>query len=393
MRKYKIAFFAPNLSPAMPSLLRKIADSSDLKVYILCDYGIVPTKHKEFNNKVIKWDDDFLQGYSYELLKNYGSGVTNSGFFGLINPILIPKILLGDFDVVIVSGYARLSSWLIVIASWIKRTPILFIGESTHTEEIEKSKSIRFIKSIALGKIFFGMIDRFLSLGTDNKKFYELYGIPESHIFFSPYSVNDEALIARAEKLKTQKHALRESMGIEYDDFVIIFCGKLLSRKDPLTLVKAYENIHKDYPSSLIFVGEGELRGKIEDYANEKSLNKVKVVGFTDYEDIFNYYTIADLLVMPSIREPWATVVMEAMYFGLPVIVSDAVGSRLDWVKDNGFIFHVGDVGELSEEIKLLAGNRTMAKQFGGRSREIISKFSETNRVKGIIDAIDSLEL
>lgn len=389
-KRYKLAVFAPNLSPGVPSLLRKISNAVDLKVFVLSDYGIVFTKHKEFSGEIIKWDDDFLQGYSYELLRNYGPGVTG-GFLGLINPSVVSKVLSGDFDAVIVSGYARLSSWLVVVTSWLKGIPVLFIGESTSTEETGKSKLNRFVKAILLGKVFFKMVSRFLCLGTDNKKFYELYGISNSRMFFSPYTVDDEMFVKKAEELKSQRTDLRKNFGIRDDEFVIIFSGKLLPRKDPLTLVKAYEMLHRELSVSLIFIGEGELRGEIEDYVKKKAVKGVKLVGFQNYKKIFEYYAIADLLVMPSVRDPWATVISEVMYFGIPVIASDAIGSRLDWVRDNGFVFHVGDANDLSQKIEFLVKNREVAKKFGKRSREIIAGFTQDKRVEGIISALDSL--
>jgi glycosyltransferase involved in cell wall biosynthesis len=65
--------------------------------------------------------------------------------------------------------------------------------------------------------------------------------------------------------------------------------------------------------------------------------------------DMVAAYHVADILVLPSDREPWAVVVQEAMSAGLPVVASDVVGAAHELIEDgrSGRIFQHGDAAAL----------------------------------------------
>ena len=62
-------------------------------------------------------------------------------------------------------------------------------------------------------------------------------------------------------------------------------------------------------------------------------------------EKLGEIYQAHDVFILPSYYEPWGLVVEEALYWGLPVIVSDCVGSSVDMVAelDTGIIFKSKD--------------------------------------------------
>ena len=82
------------------------------------------------------------------------------------------------------------------------------------------------------------------------------------------------------------------------------FSGKLIKRKNPILLLDAFKEVTRNdvyRDSCFIFVGDGEelptLRKRITDLKLEKT---VKLVGFINQGEIRKYYSIADLLVLPS---------------------------------------------------------------------------------------------
>ena len=79
---------------------------------------------------------------------------------------------------------------------------------------------------------------------------------------------------------------------------------------------------------SLTLIGQGPLQSLLEKL---KSPN-IKLLGHLPNEKLAQVYSEHDVLVLPSKREPWGLVVEEALYHGLPVIVSDKVGSCYDLV-------------------------------------------------------------
>ena len=91
-------------------------------------------------------------------------------------------------------------------------------------------------------------------------------------------------------------------------------------------------------------------------YIIDNNVAGVDFFGFQQKESLFNFYNVADVLVMPSKRETWGIVVNEAMCFGLPIITSSKVGAAIDLVKNglNGFLFESENKKELAEKIELM---------------------------------------
>ena len=180
---------------------------------------------------------------------------------------------------------------------------------------------------------------------------------------------------------------------------VILFLGKLIEKKRPMDLLRAYEllitNNQLPIIPSLVFVGDGALRPDLETYVKEHDLNGVHFAGFKNQTEIPEYYAMADVFVLPSgPGETWGLVVNEAMCFGLPVIVSDMVGCGPDLVKDgeNGYLFDLGDVEMLGNKLYGLVSNRDDIYRFGLMSTKKISGYTYIADVDGIKSSLDVCE-
>ena len=97
--------------------------------------------------------------------------------------------------------------------------------------------------------------------------------------------------------------------------------------------------------------------------------------------------------VLPSAWEPWGFVLNEGMEFGLPLIVSGAVGAGPDLVRqgENGFVFPTGSVNVLAEKLEVLIRDEALRKKMGEASRKIIEDFSPENWAKGVKRAIETV--
>ena len=87
-------------------------------------------------------------------------------------------------------------------------------------------------------------------------------------------------------------------------------------------------------------------------------------MGFIANEKLGKVYQAHDVFILPSKYEPWGLVVEEAIYWGIPVIVSDKVGSSIDIVKNlgTGCIFHSDDINSLHQSIERIEKNYTKYK-------------------------------
>lgn len=103
-----------------------------------------------------------------------------------------------------------------------------------------------------------------------------------------------------------------------------------------------------------VIAGDGNGRERLEDLAHEQELgNSIKFIGKVDDADLPDLYRAADVFVMPSTKEGFGIVFLEAMRSGVPVVGGNGDGS-MDPLRDGAACYAVScdDRGELSEAIR-----------------------------------------
>jgi len=114
------------------------------------------------------------------------------------------------------------------------------------------------------------------------------------------------------------------------EEFRVLYVGRLTYQKGIDTLLESIELVNKAAAShsNLHFeiCGTGPLRNKVQRFAQETE--NVAYLGFVSESDLLHRYRNASAFVMPSRRETFGLVAMEAMSCGLPVITSDIPGPR-----------------------------------------------------------------
>lgn len=130
-----------------------------------------------------------------------------------------------------------------------------------------------------------------------------------------------------------------------------LFVGRLIEAKDVELLISAFNRNRMP----LTIAGDGVLRDKLQSMAR----SNIRFVGFIPNEEIGALYSNHDVFILPSKYEPWGLVVEEALFRGLPVIVSSKVGSSIDMVKNlsTGEIFESGSEGSLQNAIEKVSSN------------------------------------
>lgn len=137
-----------------------------------------------------------------------------------------------------------------------------------------------------------------------------------------------------------ERRTIREKLGFEKDDFIVIYCGRIIKEKGVKELVQAV-NLIENKKIKLLIVGSinfalectDEYLRSIESFV-KKSDNKIKFTGYIANEEVFKYYQTADVQVIPSIWEEAAGLVsIEGMLSGLPLIVTKSGGLN-EYVSD-----------------------------------------------------------
>ncbi len=191
---------------------------------------------------------------------------------------------------------------------------------------------------------------------------------------------------------KDNCHDLRRELGISPETIVIISVAALAPHKSHTDLIKAAQLVVAKHPDvKFLIAGDGELKDVIEKNIISLNLqNSVILLGFI--KDIACVYRAGTIFAMSSREEGLGTSILDAMYFGLPVVATSA-GGIPEIVRDevNGLIVPVGDYMHMAEKINYLIEHPGRRAKMGARSREILEENRIENTVARTLDIYRAL--
>ncbi|CAG7648811.1 N-acetyl-alpha-D-glucosaminyl L-malate synthase BshA [Paenibacillus allorhizosphaerae] len=144
------------------------------------------------------------------------------------------------------------------------------------------------------------------------------------------------------------------------DEKILIHISNFRPVKRVTDVVEIFDQVRKEVPSRLLFVGEGPELSKV--------LCKVKELGILDrvtfcgkQDDVAQLLSLGDLMLLPSEKESFGLVALEAMACGVPTIASDAGGiPELITHGETGFLAGIGDVDQMAAYAKQLLSDEAM---------------------------------
>jgi glycosyltransferase involved in cell wall biosynthesis len=153
-------------------------------------------------------------------------------------------------------------------------------------------------------------------------------------------------------QLLDQKRA-RHELNLSHDDFIFGTIGRLAPAKDQHTLINAFAIIKPTSPKAkLIIIGEGELEGELKEHI--KQLRLTQDIIMTGYLDkAFMYIKAFDVFVLPSIKEAFGRVLLEAMIAKVPIIAAKTHGIP-EVVGETGILYPAKNTHALSLEMSAL---------------------------------------
>lgn len=330
-----------------------------------CKFTVYYT-HKESENR--KWESIINQGFKEIYLEGYKISDT----FGYLNKGLIN--LVRNNDIIIMGGYEQPTYIMLSILCRIIKKPyiISFDGISTNRLTSKENSLKKIIKKLVINKASYIMGN-----GTVSKRYFnEVFNYPTERIY-NQYLTVDGDKITELYKFKDKyRTEYRKRYNIDNNEKVLIYSGRLIDIKNVDSVIKAMARLKRSN-LTLLIAGGGVLEEKLKKLAKELNV-KVVITGFiSEQEELFKHYFAGDALILPSIYEPWGLVVNEAMFAGLPVLVSNICGCSLDLVKEseNGYIVNPDDINDIGKKIeKILYEDKF--NNMSLKSKKIISEWT-----------------
>ena len=189
------------------------------------------------------------------------------------------------------------------------------------------------------------------------------------------------------------RECVRQELHIPLNATVLIFMGRLVADKGMSELIDAYKQVRAANDLLwLLLVGpdeEEKMQGFLETLGDAS--NQVRQIDYTNTPE--QYLAAADFLCLPSQREGFGVVIIEAAAVGIP-----AIGSQIYGISDaiidqqTGLLFEVKNIAQLQDRIQTLLDDEDLRKLLGSNARRNVElHFEDKQVVTAYIDYINRL--
>lgn len=196
-------------------------------------------------------------------------------------------------------------------------------------------------------------------------EFSEIFGIKKEELIVVPNFIDCRDLYPFEKKEKNDNRN---------KEIVFTFVARFHPVKNHHMLIEAFHKLSEMYPNcKLLLAGDGKLLNVEKDYVRYLKMDtKIEFLG--EIVDISKVLERTDIFVMSSTSEAFPLALLEAMAFGLPVIVTD-VGGMQDIVDGNGIKVAAGDCLGFANAMEKLALDSKLRTKYGQQSLELVKKY------------------
>ncbi len=167
------------------------------------------------------------------------------------------------------------------------------------------------------------------------------------------------------------KIILRKEYSIAIKNFVVLYTGKIIPAKGVDILFKAFNILgsrHEDVNLMLVGDGKEDYKKACVELLAEKHREKVIWVPFQPCENLYKYYSLADVGVWP-LQE--STAMNDAISCSLPIIANHNIGTKLRVSNSNALLYKEYDFEDLVNKIEQLYQNPKLLKAMGINGRKL----------------------
>jgi glycosyltransferase involved in cell wall biosynthesis len=168
---------------------------------------------------------------------------------------------------------------------------------------------------------------------------------------------------------KADRQGIRRSLGFG-DETLFAWPARLDAVKGIVPFLEAVRDVRGDY--AIAIAGEGPQREEIEPLVT--AMPQVRLLGHLWPQDLVRLYAAADVLLLPSLFEPYGFVTVEGLWAGLPLLLSNRVGALPEVLVEgeNGWVVDAADVEQVRGTFaEVVRSGPTILASLGERSRAL----------------------
>lgn len=224
---------------------------------------------------------------------------------------------------------------------------------------------------------------RVFALTEVEKEQYLKMGVAEDRIEIVPLGINLDEYTNLPESGN-----FKSRYGIDAEDRVILFLGRIHEIKGLDLLVNAFDKIRNDNVKLVIVGGDSGFKDTLDEMIEERDLqDRIIFPGVLTGRDKIEALVDCDVFVMPSRYESFTTSGLEAMACGKPLVLTRNNHIHT-WVKDNVGLVCDFDEDDLSNCIETLLDNGELCREFGETGRKLIEDKYDWDKVSKHIESI-----
>lgn len=316
----------------------KFLDNNSIKTTIACSAS---EKLDEFTNHYA------IEKFEVEIVRKIDIITDLKSIYKLIKFIRKEK-----FDYVI--GHTPKGALLAMIASWLAGTKnrIYFrhglVFETATGGKLKLMLILERLTSLLATQIV-SVSQSVLDYSVEKR-----FGSPKKNIILHKGTCNGVDIKRFSRSVDFSDLILRNNLQISEDNIVIGYVGRLVNDKGINELVEAWKLLKEDHKNiTLLLVGPFEERDTLSKEVKEYLRNDDSIVITGLVDNTKPYYEMMDIFILPSYREGFPTVVLEASSMELPIITTKVTGCIDSIVENKTGVF----TSLLAEDIKTKVEN------------------------------------
>lgn len=240
---------------------------------------------------------------------------------------LIPRIvkIFAELrgDIVHAHGYRCLSSFEAAFVSHAKNAPSVLTPHGIYPPRSFLNGFAKSFFDISSGRLLLDFSDRIIALSEHNRSLILRLGASENKIAIVPNGVNVEeyAILRRSKWILDELHS---------DGPILLYVGRIDWNKRVDKIVEALPAILKDFPSAKLVVVGPDYANCVSELLDLSKRLKVEdslvITGNVPREKLLEFYSVADVFLLPSSYEGFGLSMLEAICSRIPVIASPSGG-------------------------------------------------------------------